>query len=113
MKKGTFYEYHIKFPAISESNIQVGEALEALGRNKTKFIVDAIYQYLLQNAGVYQQAHTNQSANIFVPATGSQQISPQDLKLSNTLPSAFSFDTPSGQNEDDIAQMLDNLKLFQ
>ena len=43
MKKGRFYEYHIKFPAFSESNIQVGEALEALGRNKTKFIVDAVY----------------------------------------------------------------------
>lgn len=113
MKKSTFYEYHIKFPAISESCKQVGEALEAMGRNKTKFIVDAIYQYLLQNAGVYKQAYNNQSPNLFASATDSEQISPQGLKLPNALPSNFSFDTPADQSEGDIAQMLDNLKLFQ
>lgn len=113
MKKDRFYEYHIKFPAISESNIQVGEALEALGRNKTKFIVDAVYQCLLQNISGYRPPQTDQSATPFISVPSKDQISPQDLKLSRHLPSDFSFDTPSDQNEDDIAQMLDNIKLFQ
>ena len=46
MSNKSRYEFHIQFPAISKQNIQVGEVLTRLGRRKSNYIIEAMYQYI-------------------------------------------------------------------
>jgi len=120
VKKDGKYRFTLQFGADSEEQIRVGEFLESLGNKKSAVMVDVLNEYLVSHpelvkaqgkievkvASGYSQGRIEQIIRQIVEEritgmylTEIQAEAPQD-EISETM-------------EDDIAQMLDNLDLFQ
>ena len=106
MKRNGKYRFSLQFPALTEQQIKVGDALERMGNRKSSVIVKALLEYL-----------DNHPAFL-------SDIQPKTKKgkahSSSTLP-ARHVCTPSKKQQDSlgftssdetISSMLDNLSLF-
>ena len=120
MKKNGKYRFTLQFGADSEEQIRVGEFLENLGNKKSIVMVDVLNEYLLSHPKLQKG-----NCKIEVKVTSSynqdrmEQIIRQivEERLAGMQPGEMSADIPQDEipetMEDDIAQMLDNLDLFQ
>lgn len=120
MKKDGKYRFTLQFGADLEEQIRVGEFLESLGNKKSTVVVDVLNSYLLSHPEL-QTAH----CKIEVKVTSNydqdkmEQIIRQiveerisKMQLVETRAEASQEEIRETM-EDDIAQMLDNLDLFQ
>ena len=115
MSNKSRYEFHIQFPAISKQNIQVGEVLTRLGRRKSYYIIDAMYQYIQLHPellsdnmsvhdGIEQSQNTKRSLDS--PAPVSQIVSPfHDSTNASTA-------QDDGYTDESLRIMLENLSVF-
>lgn len=120
MKKNGKYRFTLQFGSESEEYIRVGEFLESLGNKKSAVMVDVLNDYLVSHPEL-QKAH----CKIEVKVTSGynqdkiEQIIRQIVEERiaqlpfNRIQEETSQEEISGTMEDDIAQMLDNLDLFQ
>lgn len=121
MKKDGKYRYTLQFSSDSEEQIRVGELLENLGNRKSAVIVSALSEYLNVHPEI-QPDHGKIEVKVtstFNPERLEQLV--RDIverKLSNfhitekgDLPNA-PISGASGALEEDIAQMLSNLDVF-
>ena len=115
MSNKSRYEFHIQFPAISKQNIQVGEVLTRLGRRKSYYIIDAMYQYiqlhpeLLDNMSGFDSIANKARIRKGVwipPAQVSQIVSPfHDSTNASTA-------QDDGYTDESLRIMLENLSVF-
>ena len=61
MKTDNGYRFSLQFPAEDEEYRAVGDYLEALGRRKSDFIVQAVWEFLKQHPFI-----NNQNTNVFI-----------------------------------------------
>ena len=120
MKKNGKYRFTLQFGADSEEQIRVGEFLENLGNKKSIVMVDVLNEYLLSRPKLQKG-----NCKIVVKVRSGynqdrmEQIIRQivEERLAGMQPGEMSADIPQDEipetMEDDIAQMLDNLDLFQ
>lgn len=120
MKKDGKYRFSLQFGADTEEQVKAGELLEKLGNKKSSVIVMALNEYLsahpeLQKGDCkievkitsgYNQDRIEQMIRMIVEEriTALQIPSMAEGTSAKKLPDAL---------EEDIAQMLDNLDLFQ
>lgn len=120
MKKDGKYRFSLQFAADTEEQVKAGELLERLGNKKSSIVVVALNEYLsahpeLQNvdckievriASGYNRDRIEQMIRAMVEEKfAAFQISSKAEGTSDeAIPDVL---------EDDVAQMLDNLDLFQ
>ena len=120
MKRDGKYRFTLQFGTDSEEQIRVGEFLESLGNKKSAVMVDVLNKYLLSHPEI-QNTHCKIEVKV---ASGYNQermeqfirqiIEERMAKMQlNEIPADASKDENPETMEDDIAQMLDNLDLFQ
>lgn len=120
MKKDGKYRFTLQFGADSEEQIRVGEFLESLGNKKSAVMVDVLNEYLLSRPEL-QKAHGKIEVKV---ASGYNQDRMEQIirqiveeRIARLQPGGILADIPQDEisetMEDDIAQMLDNLDLFQ
>ena len=120
MKKDGKYRFTLQFGADSEEQIRVGEFLESLGNKKSAVMVDVLNKYLLSRPEL-QKAHGKIEVKV---ASGYNQDRMEQIirqiveeRIARLKPGGILADIPQDEisetMEDDIAQMLDNLDLFQ
>ena len=120
MKKDGRYRFTLQFGSDSEEQIRVGEFLESLGNKKSAVMVDVLNEYLLSHPEL-QEAHCKIEVKV---ASGYNQDKMEQIirkvveeriakmQLIEIQAEASQDEIPETM-EDDIAQMLDNLDLFQ
>lgn len=120
MKKDGKYRFTLQFGADSEEQIRVGEFLESLGNKKSPVMVDVLNQYLLSHPELQKG-----NCKIEVKMTSGynqdrmEQIIRQIVEERIAKLQLIEIQSEDAQSEipetmeDDIAQMLDNLDLFQ
>lgn len=120
MKKDGKYRFTLQFGADSEEQIRVGEFLESLGNKKSAVMVDVLNEYLLSHPELQKG-----NCKIEVKVTSGynqdrmEQIIRQivEERIARLQPGGIPADIPQDEisetMEDDIAQMLGNLDLFQ
>lgn len=120
MKKDGKYRFTLQFGADSEEQIRVGEFLESLGNKKSAVMVDVLNEYLASRPEL-QKAHGKIEVKV---ASGynrdrMEQMIRQIVEehIAKMQLTEIQADVPQNKipetMEDDIAQMLDNLDLFQ
>ncbi len=119
MKKDGKYRFTLQFGADSEEHIRVGELLENLGNRKSLVIITALNEYLnahpevlsgsskieVKVASTFDQGKITQ----LIRAVVEEKLS--ELQIAGRLTDAKLSGT-SEALEEDIAQMLDNLDMF-
>lgn len=120
MKKDGRYRFTLQFGADSEEQIRVGEFLESLGNKKSAVMVDVLNEYLLSRPDLQKThgkievkvaSHYNQDR---IEQMIRQIVEERITRLQLTgIQEEVSRDEIPETMEDDIAQMLDNLDLFQ
>lgn len=120
MKKDGKYRFTLQFGADSEEQIRVGEFLESLGNKKSAVMVDVLNKYLLSHPELQKG-----NCKIEVKVTSGynqdrmEQIIRQIVEERIAKLQLIEIQSEDAQSEipetmeDDIAQMLDNLDLFQ
>lgn len=120
MKKDGKYRFTLQFGADSEEQIRVGEFLESLGNKKSAVMVDVLNEYLLSHPELQKG-----NCKIEVKVTSGynqdrmEQIIRQIVEERIAKLQLIEIQSEDAQSEipetmeDDIAQMLDNLDLFQ
>ncbi len=120
MKKDGKYRFTLQFGADSEEQIRVGEFLESLGNKKSAVMVDVLNEYLLSHPELQKG-----NCKIEVKMTSGynqdrmEQIIRQIVEERIAKLQLIEIQSEDAQSEipetmeDDIAQMLDNLDLFQ
>lgn len=120
MKKNGRYRYTLQFGSDSEEQIRVGEFLESLGNKKSAVVVDVLNDYLLSHPEL-QKKH----CKIEVKVTSGYNRDKIEQIVRQIVEERIGMMQPAGIRaeasqdevpetmEDDIAQMLDNLDLFQ
>lgn len=125
MKKDGKYRYSLQFGADSEEEVRAGELLERLGNKKSVVIVAALNAYIASHPEL-ENSHSKIEVQLAF-GQGRTQIEEivrsvveeklRALQLQNDAPQPIS---PIFQDEKtvelleaDVAQMLDNLDLFQ
>lgn len=114
MSNKSRYKFHIQFPAISKQNIQVGEVLTRLGRRKSNYIIEAMYQYiqlhpeLLDNMSGFDSIEQSQNVkrSLDSPVQGPQTIS-SFHDSTNASPAQ-----DDGYTDESLRIMLENLSVF-
>lgn len=120
MKKDGKYRFSLQFGADTEDQIKVGELLEKLGNKKSSFVVMALNEYLsahpeLQSgdckievkiASGYNWNKIEQLIHTIVDAKMAT------LQIPSTAEGASTKEIPDAL-EEDVAQMLGNLDMFQ
>lgn len=108
MKGSGKYRFSLQFPAHTESQIAVGEALEKMGNRKSALIVDAVFRYLNEHADLVPAFHKHKSR----PQESGQTYDENALmcsKQSQKIPTSRPQQPPA---DDSVGSMLDNLSLF-
>lgn len=120
MKKDGKYRFTLQFGADTEEQVRVGEFLESLGNKKSAVMVDVLNGYLLSHPELQKG-----NCKIEVKVTSSynqdrmEQIIRQIVEERIAKLQLIEIQSEDAQSEipetmeDDIAQMLDNLDLFQ
>lgn len=119
MKKEGKYRFTLQFGAESEEQIRVGELLENLGNRKSAVIVSALSDYLNSHPEL-QSGHSKIEVKVastfnhermeqLIRAVVEEKLS--ELHITGKLADASTSGT-SEALEEDIAQMLDNLDMF-
>ncbi len=120
MKKDGKYRFTLQFGSGSEEQIRAGEFLERLGNRKSAVVIEALNAYLsshpaLQDGNSKIEVKVDSGYNKERMEQIVRQIVEERfamLSLTRTQPEASQGESPKTV-EDDIAQMLDNLDLFQ
>lgn len=119
MKQENVYRFSLQFGMDTTDKIRAGEFLEKLGNKKSAVVVAALNEYLEQHPEAKSETlriQVEQASDLyrekleqFIRTLVREQIEkvniPTDRKLSEPK--------VEQQMEDDIAQMLENLDLFQ
>lgn len=120
MKKNGRYRFTLQFGSDSEEQVRVGEFLENLGNKKSAVMVDVLNEYLVSHPEL-QKTHCKIEVKV---ASGYDQDRIEQiirkiveeriakLQLTEIQSEDAQSEIPETM-EDDIAQMLDNLDLFQ
>lgn len=119
MKKDGKYRYSLQFGSQSEDEVRAGELLERLGNKKSIVVVAALNDYIashpdLENPYCKIEVRTESG----YPRNGIEELVRtiveerlRDLTIGNIPPETAKETTD--MLEADVAQMLDNLDLFQ
>lgn len=135
MKKEGKYRFTLQFGADTEEQIQAGELLERLGNKKSAVVVTALNEYMNIHPGLRDSAckievkaasgYDKKRIEQMIRAVIEENLSSMSLLENSdvqkggtdiqTRDSEIPAKAEKGQEilEDDIAQMLDNLELFQ
>ena len=118
MKVDGKYRFNLQFPAETEAQIRAGEMLERIGNRKSLIVVEALNAYLAEHPDIL-----GSEAKIVVQTTHSYGRSEIEQMIRDAVREHFtvhqnlqemvSSPVRDDEMEDDIAQMLDNLDLFQ
>lgn len=120
MKKNGKYRYSLQFGSDSAEEIRAGELLERLGNKKSTVVVAALNEYL----SVHPELETSQCKIEIRMDSGYDKASIEKIiravveeKLKEipigVLPASCAEQEAADMLEEDVAQMLDNLELFQ
>ena len=120
MKKDGKYRYSLQFGAGSAEEIRAGELLERLGNKKSAVIVAALNAYLTAHPDL-EDAHCKieirmdpvfrrESIEQIIRAVVEENLG---ALLADYLATGNSGQDAADKLEEDLAQMLDNLDLFQ
>ena len=120
MKKDGKYRYSLQFGSESEQEIRAGELLERLGNKKSSVIVAALNEYIvahpdLENSRCKIEVKVDSGYNRETIEEIIRAVVEERLR---ELPAKSLSAESCGQEtadilEEDVAQMLDNLDLFQ
>lgn len=120
MKKDGRYRFTLQFGADSEEQKRVGEFLESLGNKKSAVMVDVLNEYLVSHPELQK---THYKIEVKVASGYSQdkmeQIIRKIVEERIAMMQLVESQRDASQDgipetiEDDIAQMLENLDLFQ
>ena len=107
MKRNGLYRYSLQFPALSEQQLAVGEALEKMGNRKSSIIVN-VFKYLEDHPDLNAAKATRAKREKNKPRDP-RSLPPHKASDSpESRPDPVSCDSP----DDGIVAMLDNLSLF-
>lgn len=120
MKKDGKYRFSLQFGADTEDQIKVGELLEKLGNKKSSFVVMALNEYLsahpeLQSGDckievkIASGYNWNKIEQLIHTIVDEKMAT---LQIPSTTEGAFTKEIPDAL-EEDVAQMLGNLDMFQ
>lgn len=120
MKKDGKYRFSLQFAADTEEQVKAGELLERLGNKKSSVIVMALNEYLSAHPEL-QNADCKIEVKI---ASGYNQDRIEQMIRTMVEEKLAAFQASRGAEgasaeaipdvlDDDVAQMLDNLDLFQ
>lgn len=120
MNKDGKYRYTLQFGADTQENIRVGEFLERLGNRKSHIIVDALTEYLGSHPGLEtDKPKIEVKVSAALDRTAVEKLIRMILSENPDLWQR-STQEPSGTGESlpgalavDVAQMLENIDLFQ
>lgn len=119
MKKDGKYRFSLQFGAESEEQIRAGELLERLGNKKSSIVVMALNEYLSAHpelldgdckievkiaSSCNQEKIEQMIRSIVEERIAAFQLQPAEEPSVQEIPDTL---------EEDVAQMLDNLDLFQ
>ena len=119
MKKDGKYRFTLQFGSDSQDKICVGEFLERLGNRKSQVVVGVLHEYLLTHPELRQH-----SDKIVVKISPDYDIKMLEQIVQNMIEHRLSSTqmptdakVESAQqlqnvSDEDVAQMLDNLELF-
>lgn len=120
MKKDGKYRYSLQFGSDSEKEIRAGEFLERLGNKKSSIIVAALNDYLIAHP---ELETTHCKIKVTVDSGYDRQFIEKIIRTvveeklrevsEKNLPEVFCEQKTSDMLEEDVAQMLDNLDVFQ
>lgn len=127
MKKDGKYCYTLQFRADSEERVQAGELLERLGNKKSAVVVAALNEYLASHPElqrndcrieVVSSGYSPKKVEQLIRRIVEEKIAELHFSAERRRdPSETVLQEPpmeiSEVKEDDIAQMLENLELFQ
>lgn len=122
MKKAGKYRYSLQFGADSEEEIRAGELLERLGNRKSVVVVAALNDYILshpdlENPNCKIEVRVDSGYSYTKIEEIARRIVEKELRSlqlqEEALPPVLPDEKAVELLEADVAQMLDNLELFQ
>jgi hypothetical protein len=121
LRKDDKYRFSLQFGADTEENIRAGELLEKLGNRKSTIVVAALVEYMDRHTEIQEPAR-----RIQVKVTpGIQRERLEEMIRSIVEERLAAFQQPDGSEapdipgpmadtlQDDIAEMLGNLDVFE
>lgn len=118
VKKNGKYRYSLQFSANSNEEIKAGELLERLGNKKSVVIVAALNEYLASHPDL-ERSHGKIEVKMYSSCKSEhieemiQRIVEEKLRLIHIEECAKPSEETKNELEIDVAQMLENLDLFQ
>lgn len=109
MKQSGKYRFSLQFPAVTEQQIAVGEALEKMGNRKSTVIVNAVFQYMADYPDLFSAAALHKPRKR-EPNSISRK---PDHKIENASQSIFPTPPGNDYSSDSVNSMLENLNLFE
>jgi len=115
MKAGGKYRFNLQFPAETEEQIQAGELLERAGNKKSAIVVDALREYLQNHSELLELGSKIkiQTTLCYDKFEIEQLIRKTVAEFLHRESETVGTMTLEDDMDDEIAQMLDNLELFQ
>lgn len=120
MKKDGKYRYSLQFGSDSMDEIRAGELLERLGNKKSTVVVAALNDYIAAHPELenpcckidvrMDSGYDRASIEKIIRAVVEEKL--KEIPIGG-LPTPYAEQETADMLEEDVAQMLDNLDLFQ
>ena len=107
MKRDGKYRFSLQFPALTEQQIKVGDALERMGNRKSNIIVDAVSKYIDAHPELIASYSSSRSRKKSLK-NGPRLITSHSIKKQQYETNPTNCDS----SEACLVSMLDNLSLF-